>query len=427
MKNKILKNIVIYVIIFVVMLFAFCAGMVITYALPNDRIQAHIAESKEIGLTPTGIPTVKGAQIDEFTDLLILNTAMNKGKEENEGLFVRAFENSRYSLKNDDQAGALAATIEDAGLYNNQEYTRYWHGIQTIMRPLLLFLNYQEIRYLFMFVMFMLFMLTVISIYKNFNLLHAMAFVLAMSAVCFFIVPMSVQFINVFAIAFIGVILVNVLYRLKKQNLYPYLFFIMGGLVVFFDLLTAPLLTLGIPLIYVVLLKHREKIEMKKILWEIIKLSALWCIAYGTLFFSKWVIASIVLHKDVITAAFNQILYRANGNELYPATRWGAVSKNIKYLYNVPLFVILVGITITWMAMMVKNRKPIKDCKIAILLILVALYPYVWYCVCAGHSDMHPWFTYRVQAISILSILCAMIETIDSSKSRNRGKFTWKK
>ncbi len=88
--------------------------------------------------------------------------------------------------------------------------------------------------------------------------MHAMAFLFSMLAVCFFIVPSSLQYTGVFALTLLSVILVNLLYKMNKENLYSYLFFIMGGCTTFFDLLTSPLITLGIPLIIVVLLKNKK-------------------------------------------------------------------------------------------------------------------------------------------------------------------------
>ena len=418
-----IKQIAKYCVIFIIMLLLFCIGMVATYALPNGRIQAHIEESKDILFNLNGNPLfgkyIENAKLDEFTDLLIINTAMNKGKEANESILVRAFENSRFSNEDGNQYSSLEQTINNGELYNNQEYSRYWHGIQTIIRPLLLFFNYEEIRYLFMIIMFALLTIATISISKNLNTIHSLAFVFTMIAVGFFIVPASIQYTGIFAIMLITVILVNILYKLQKEKLYPYLFFIIGGVTTFFDLLTAPLLTLGIPLIYVILLKNKRESNLKKSIFEVIKLSILWCIAYGGIFLAKWVIASIILQRDVITVAINQILFRTNGSVEYPATKLGAIKENIGVLYNTVLLGLFIVISIIWAVFMVINRKKISNMKIVISLLLVAIYPYVWYITFAGHSTIHAWFTYRIQAIAILGILSAMIECIDIDK----GKF----
>lgn len=414
------KEILKYIVIFVAMLLVFCIAMVITYALPNGRIRAHIEESKDMLWNLNGNPIfgihVRGAQLDGFTDTLIMNTAMNKGKSADESILVRAFENSRYSTDGDNQQVSLLATIENEELYNNQEYSRYWHGVQTIIRPLLLFFNYEEIRFLFSIVMFILLGIAIVSISKNLNIIHGMAFLFSMLAVCFFIVPTSIQYTPIFAITLISVIVVNVLHNMKKEKLYPYMFFIIGGLATFFDLLTAPLLTLGIPLIYVILLKNKEEHNIIKSILEIIKLSILWCIAYAGIFFAKWVIASIILNRDVITVAINQILFRTNGSETYPATRLGAIKENISFLNNNVMILLFTIIVITWAILMIKNRKKISNMKIAISLLIISVYPYVWYMTFAGHSTIHAWFTYRIQAIAILGVLSAMIECIDVNK-----------
>ena len=214
--KKIGKIIVSYIIVFIIMLSVFCIAMIATYALPNERIRGHINESKNLILTPNSNPIlgdyVEGARMDEATDLLILNTALNKGKTEDENVLVRAFENSRYRVADKDDFYALQQTMENNEIHNNEEYSRYWHGIQTIIRPLLLFFNYEEIRYLFMIIMFILLGIAIWTISRNLSILHGMAFLMAMLAVCFFIVPISLQYIGVFAIMLVSVIVINILY-----------------------------------------------------------------------------------------------------------------------------------------------------------------------------------------------------------------------
>ncbi len=420
--KKYLKKGISFVILFFIMLIVFCVAMLIAYALPNDRIQAHIAESEEVLTTAVGTPFystyIKGGQLDEYTDLIIMNTAMNKGKSEDESLIVRAFENSRYSEDDMNQYELMQATIENEDLYNNQPYARYWHGIQTIVRPLLLFFNYEEIRFLLMIVMFMLLAGASILIYKNLSIWHALSFVFSMIVINFFIIPMSLQYVGVFAIMLIGVILVNVLYQKKKEKWLPYLFFIIGGCTPFLDLLTAPMITLGMPLLVVILLRIKEKCTIKKIVIELIKLSILWAISYAAIFASKWIIASIVLNQDIVTEAIMQIFFRTGGSEEYPATKLGAMWENIKYLYNTVLLLIGIIIAVVWVIIFVKKLKNkeiknIKSLKMIIPLIIIAIYPYLWYAVVAGHSTIHAFFTYRIQAITIFAGLCAMIECVN--------------
>lgn len=417
-KKDIIKKISSYIILFLIMVVVFSIAMIGTYLLPNERIRAHIAESKELLINQNGNPLftdyIKGANLDVFTDLLIMNTAMNKGKTEDESVFIRAFENSRYNNEEDNSYTSLQETVENPDIHNNQEYSRYWHGIQTIIRPILLFFNYEEIRYIFMILIFVLLGISLLLINKNISFMHSMAFLVSMLAVCIFIVPMSIQYSAIFIITLLAVIIVNLLHKKQKAKFIPYLFFIIGGLTTFFDLLTAPLLTLGIPLIIEVLLRSREEsLSIKKAFLEIIKLSILWAIAYGTIFFAKWVIASLIMQKDLITVAINQILFRTNGSEEYPATKIGAIVENFTYLYNNVLLACGIVTIIGWIIALIKTRKNKINWKKILILLIVSIYPYVWYMVFAGHSTIHAFFTYRIQAIAIFGVLCIMLEFVD--------------
>ena len=67
MKKERVKQGLVYVLIFIVMLVLFCIAMLISYALPNQRIQGHIKESKDFILKSNGNPLfgkyIEGARI----------------------------------------------------------------------------------------------------------------------------------------------------------------------------------------------------------------------------------------------------------------------------------------------------------------------------------------------------------------------------
>lgn len=424
MKN-IIKICIRYLALFLIMLLIFSLGMIISYCLPNNRIRNHIKESKDYILAKDNDPIfkdyIKNDKLDCFTDLLILNTSFNKGKTEDESVIIRAVENSRYSEVNGNQYVSIEEIMNDDTIYNNQEYSRYWHGIQTILRPLLLFFNFEEIIFLLIIIMNILLVIAAIYINKNLSILHAIAFVFSMIAVGFFIVPISLQYIGVFAITLCSIIIINILFQKNLEKYLPYLFFIIGGFTVFLDLLTVPALTLGISLIIMILLKNKKEnnLNIIKTIFEVIKLSILWCISYIGIFVSKWVIASIVLKRDAITVAINNILFRVNGSEEYPITRFGAISENFDFLINNVLIALTIISVLVCLICMIRYKKKIKDMKIIIVYTMISLYPYVWYFVFAGHSTIHAWFTFRLQAITIFAILCALIECIGiKNKSR---------
>jgi hypothetical protein len=69
------------------------------------------------------------------------------------------------------------------------------------------------------------------------------------------------------------------------------------------------------------------------------------------------------------------------------------------------------------MSIMSFNKKGISK---AILYLLVAALPFVWYFGAANHSYDHNWFTYRIQAISISGVLLAINNLIHWEKLKTR-------
>ena len=357
--------------------------------------------------------------LDNFTDVLILNTAINKGKTENENVLISAFENSRYSLGDDDQLEAFNYSIAIDKILNNIEYSRYWHGIQTFLRPLLLVLNYEEIKAFLMIFMMLLLLLSAVYIYKNLSILHSLAYVFSMVVVGFLIVSISLQYFGVFAITALFVIIANIIYEHKKSNLYPYMFFIIGGLTTFYDLLTVPLITLGIPLIIVLLLESKDNdLSFKHLFIYMFKFSIAWGMAYATIFISKWIIATIIVDKNAFITAVNQLVFRIGGSEEIPVTPAEALRNNLMYLFNNSYLAIAFILIIVYLIGLILFRKSKINFPIITILLIISLFPYVWYIVFSGHSSMHCWFTYRAQMVTIFAINSILIETIDLNKTK---------
>lgn len=426
MKEKIKtisKKILAYFIIYVGITMLFVSLIIGAYMLPNTNIRGHIAESvallKNEGLGYAPLFQNASATLDTHTDALILNIAMNKGMKEGESDIKRAVENSFYEDETKAGVSSLEKNISD-GIINNHEYSRYWHGIQVIIRPLLMFFNYSEIRYIFMLMTFILLGVAFSMIGKQLGTKYSIAFATAISLMFVVLIPMSIQYSSIFFVTLVSMIAVMLLYKTKKEKYISLLFFSIGGLATFFDLLTYPLVTLGMPITLAVLLENKKG---KKVLEQIcftIKLGLLWGIGYGLWFFTKWIIASIILNKDAVTLAINEILFRVNGKASNPVNRLDAVKDNVGYFF-VPVakqVLILIGVILA--ILLVLYHKKIRELKNIVPLICIAVVPYAWYIVFAGHSIIHCWFTNKIQAMSVFAVLCAIVYMVDE---KNIGKY----
>lgn len=259
---------------------------------------------------------------------------------------------------------------------------------------------------------------------KELGLKYSIAFAITISFMFIVLIPMSIQYSSVFIISLISMIAVMILYKYDKQKYISILFFIIGAFATFFDLLTYPLVTLGFPIILAVIYENKNGKNLLQQILFILKLGVLWALGYSLLFFTKWLIASIVLNKDAITLAINEIFFRVNGNEKYPASRIEAVKGNFDYFFIPIAKYVMILLTIVWGMLFIIFRKKIKECKVVIPMICIATVPYMWYIMFAGHSCIHSFFTHRIQAVTVFALLCSMSETIIFRKI---GRKDWNK
>ena len=358
--KKSVKKLLAYLLLYFGITILFSIFMIGAYMLPNYNIRGHVAESlaqiQEEG-TGTYCPFFDqaGAMLDIHTDALILNIAQAKGMYEDQSVVQKAFENSFYE---DESTNGVSSLTESINMpTNNHEYSRYWHGIQVIIRPLLLFFNYTEIRYIFMILVFILLGITFSMIGKQLGTKHAISFAITISLMYIVLIPISLQYSSIFIVTLLGMISVLMLYKMKKEKFLGMLFFIIGAFATFFDLLTYPLISLGFPLVLAVILENRKGKKVSQQMVFIIKLGILWALGYALLFFTKWIIASIVLNKDAISLALNELLFRVNGNETHPVNRLDTLKNNFNYFFIPTAKYILIGIFIIWIISFILYRK----------------------------------------------------------------------
>ena len=413
-------------IVYILLIATFLTTMFVSYAIPNKRIRWHVAESVEQlqleGLYPKVMTNSIANQLDNFTDAWMLNLSLSadnkspiKSSLENPHTIVgQPGENSK--IEN------LAKSIETPQKTIKESYSRYWHGYLTILRPLLLVFSYTEIRFINTCALFLLFMVVSYLLKKKLGTGVVLGFLLTMMLVMFSIVPLSIQFSNMFYVMFIAMIAVLLLYeKIDKNKWSTYLFFIIGSVASFLDLLTVPLITLGIPLATYILLISKSKNNKFKSglsnLLEIIKSSIIWALGYGITWASKWVIASLVLNKNVIRDAMNQILVRTSSTGSKEVlTTFDVIKFNSELIINDFTVKILIVVLIAWIIVMMFSRKNISEIIKVLPIVLIGFIPLIWYAVLKNHSQLHCWFTYRSLAVTIFSIVGFMGYCIDGEK-----------
>lgn len=293
-------------------------------------------------------------------------------------------------------------------------YSRYWHGYLVVLRPLMVILDYVQIRYLYMFVHMMLLSLAAIIIKQKFNTFTALAFTASLASTYYGILAFSLQYSSVYFVMMGTVIYILNCYDSEwSVTRTGNLFLLIGALTNFVDFLTVPLITLGIPLVFVLMMniKSQKGTSNIKNYKTLLCVSSTWGIGYCTTWIIKWILSGIFLSVETYQEVFERILLRTNGSESVPVNRMNLLYDNFiallpPNLLNIPLIkYILLGSSCALVLLFLVRKRNKLYLKSYIPLLIVALYPYIWYAVFANHSQVHTIFTYRAQLVSVFAFI----------------------
>lgn len=389
-------------ICFAAMIALFLGALTVAYMIPNEKIEWH----REYSLYTL-------SEIEEnwesFGNLFGLHS--QPGMMDNSSdrvMFSKAY-------IQDESMSAL-----EAALYMNG-YTRYWHGYQVFLRPLLMFYQIHQIRYLSMSVFFVLLFWTLSALWRRLGKLEAVAFLLSMISAHIVVIPMSLQYMAVFMVTMLAALVLLYRYPFAHRETLPLFFMMVGMLINFLDLLTAPIVTLGVPLLLCLCLDSRGGMSIKRATATVLSSSVAWTAGYGLCWAAKWGIASLVLGQGQWETVWSKVRYWAiEGEKTAGRIETAALNFNDYFLVQgirtmvFPLLFLLVLCVFAFVC----GRKE-KGAAVSLAAMLaVSLYPYIWYILLSEHSWQHHWFTYRAQIVAQFGLYLAVTALIDRAKLR---------
>lgn len=309
------------------------------------------------------------------------------------------------------------------------DYARYWHGYLVFLRPMMILFSYLQIRYIYMFLHLLLGVAVVLRLQKNFG--NGMAY-LWTACLCFvypIVVPFSLSYSSDFFIMMAAILLIDKAYLHKESwsvEKRGILFLLLGMLTSYVDMQTAPFVTLGVPLIYLMLLEHTAygRDSLRRNMWNLINISATWAFGYAGCWSMKWVVASPILRYNVVQEGVANGLRRiaANGSaakgraaesvkavalNLFALLPPGVTSEDWKWFLCI-VFLVLVALIVLF----VKFHVDKDQLKPLLPFLIVAVYPYVWYVVLANQSGVHYIFTHRMQLLTLLGMSIAYSKAV---------------
>lgn len=405
-----MKKILEYLLVFIMTLIILFFGLALTAKIPKTKIEENLKKSASYLEKNSGFKRVQPGReytyLHLYADSVILNiiNCIDTNKPIESIMWANYYEIIKMDINND------FIEVVQENKEPNQQYIRYWHGSMLILRPLLVFLSLEQIYKVNYISITVLALILLIIIWKRSKKL-AIAYLLSMIMIAFPIVGMCLEYVWTFYIMLISsIIAINIK---KEKNLYK-LFLVTGMITCFLDFLTTEIITLFVPLILILGIKKEknEIINFKDAVKLFFKSCVLWFIGYAGMWISKWILASLILNINAINYVKDQALLRMNGlqglnsaKEMYI----GAITNNWHTLY--PINIVKKTSELWWMLgglvtffILIIDWKKIKNNKESLIMLIIAVMPYLRYLVLANHSYRHSFFTFRSQMISIMAL-----------------------
>lgn len=406
------------------LLFAFASCLV-----SDSAVRRHVAHSVERGDLQSDYPRAffpcKQTQMDNFTDALIISQAYSLTHD---SIVRRTMLLPRTVYGDSAQTTCLRQVV--AGVPGSTvDYPRYWHGSTFLMRFLLSLFTYQSIRMLLYLISSLLLAWLMVRLWRMDGWVPVAAVTASFALMYGFVMQFSIQFFPVLTLALTGSLLACRYVRQPQKMALA--LFVIGSLTAYFDLLTTPLLTLGMPLLLYCYISGRQAAQplpatasgaatldnagqpFGAALATMAGMGLLWAAGFGITWFCKWLLASLLTPTNVFKDAFSQMATRAGDQaenvwELADFSRWTAITSNAGLI---PYKFLLIAIAALIVLATIRCNR--KGWKTSLLLLLVALLPYAWYFALANHSYLHWWFTFRTQIITVAALLLAAANLVD--------------
>lgn len=395
---------------YLILLCTFLITIISVHLIPSDSLRDNVLESTAVleneGIYPKFL-NFKLFQLDNFTDAMMLNVSAAVNSEEpiKSSMLNYYYQTPFEYLKIIEDTKAAAVQV-----FSTQErgsYGRYWHGYLVFLRPLLVVFDLSQIRILNYVVLGILFFISMYLIKRRINVLTMILFGSSLLLINFPIVPLSMQFSTVFYIALIGIIILIVYHQLWiKNGNWLLFFFSIGAFTSFMDFLTAPLITLGLPLIIFALLKGKNVYEI------IIKASIMWISGYSLMWASKWLMCYFFTDYNIFNDAMSSATLRTSnayqGMEMTIPNIISFIVTNLRaYGLLWPLTWVFV-LAVSCYMLLVKSWEHVKANS---YFLLIALMVPTWYLVLRNHSIQHGWFTWRALVVTLFSIMLFLWNT----------------
>ena len=406
-------------LLYIVMLGLFTTLIIAVHMIPRSAIEPQVKSSAKIfteeGIYPHKV-SIDGRRVlvDNYTDCYMHDVAYCADDTHPVDAAMR---NYRYR-DNVDITVSLEHLVSGNLLNEPFEYGKYWHGYLVTLRPLLTVMDYGKIRILNGIVLGILFFIVLVLITRRLSFGITLCFLVALFMVHSGIIPWSLQFSTCYYITFVSIIAL-LGFKWISATLHRLLlcFFAIGATTSFFDFLTTPIMTLGVPLT-IMMLKDEKLCKIRFAL----ALCAAWLMGYSMMWASKWLMAYLLVGYNPLAEASQSIKLHSVGKgenqmwyywlkllDIFQA-RWSILTAK-----GLTRWGIMAALAIPAL-LAHKDRFAFKR---SAVLVFVSMLTLLWYIVVARHSYTHFYITSRALLVWWFAALCFLYINIDFKKLKS--------
>lgn len=405
--------------------------LVLVFCIPQSRLIMGLANSvavlqkDDLEDMIVGYPSSK---LDVFTDGALFNAVLHSNDE---SPFKRAIACYQYLYDDMTRAEGFMAYFEPRWPDGVTTYIRYWHGILVILKPLFMFFNYSDIR---MFNLIGQIILICFSVYA-FAVKKLSRYLPGVFMTYFFLMPftlpLSIQYSPVFYVGF-GALAVLVMFydRLAVKDRLFCFFMLTGILTSYFDLLTYPVFTLGLPLTGLLILEGDHSAlqkdgdgVFKKELIRFILCGLSWLAGYAGMWAGKILIAFPVYGKNILTEVSVSIGVRSALGAAEEGIGYTDVLKSNLVMYKNSVFrlsLMIYTLVVTGIIVyrLIKRSSVLSARQIPMYICVIAI-PFAWYYVTSEHAQVHAFYTYKDLTVAVFAYCSGLASIVGVNRMKS--------
>ena len=376
------------------------------YQIPTEKMEDNVRKSAEIFNREGSFPTLFSwctSKLNNYTDSRMFAEATDYSEG---SALERALMAAKGVIEGKDPCETMVAHYVYGAEYTGKANSaRYWHGYHLYLNPLLEIMDYNRIRFLNSIIQVLFVILVSVLLSKRNAGHYILPYILTYLMLNPIVLGVSLQYSSCFY-AFTFGSLALLLLPVEKRSKYAFLVFLNVGIfTAYFDYLTYPIATFGIPAVLYTALQGGDSLEKR--INDLVKCGITWCIGYGGMWASKWFVTYLLTGHN----AFAEATYHITSHTENTSSDLTAILQNYSTFIFSPALIICV-VFVVFLIRKIKAAKSAdgnQSLSASVPYTLLAFAPVVWYIFATEHSS-YAYMTNKAASVSILAILCCLAD-----------------